>query len=643
LENPTRRTQTKQTSLSISLSVAYTALEKDQQRLLYIVSQCPAGCWTWSGDNYEVPDIDATIAALRRWHLINVGPGQGARRLFLLSPIKAFVEDTYEQNQNAEANEALLCLTRNLALQALVLWEKQSEDTAYGVMRFRQEFANYIHVLYKARDKSATTPEYLEFIGALASSLQVFCFVGGLTSRGAEIMQIGAEAAIRLNKVAAASGLLHQSIVLRRKGLHDAESIRNTVAELVDLASKCGDPHVAGNAAMAQGQLALAVGEMQTAHIQFQAAVRHYESSLQRARKTTDTERELSGKDATRKPGSHDSEHMLSLALMEQGFVLEHTGRQSDALRIYEQTMALMEEGQDLLNLGLVLHQVGNCNAHLRDYASAFGAYRRAAHIFLEIGVSGHLSNSVSELGYLLIDYDPRKSLDEALPEELLHASLADALAELMDCYYPEATPLRGELCMSMIRKLFGVAAALSFTSHNVLLDGWASTLAGEVLRPLAVQIERGTRRRDDIDSLYIMYLDTVTALIGSISGPGQTAGTGSKASIEEIEHLARLCYRVYDFGWQAFRLFDWLATYLGRCRHVENLTSEILREAIERLEEHNMPFSLPGFEKVYTYFGRIPDSLAPAEARCGLDSSANSAYICIWLGKITWPLSSST
>ena len=598
LDNPTRRGQTKQTSLRISLSVAYTALEKDQQRLLYIVSQCPAGCWTWDGNNYEVPDISAVIAALRRWHLVNVEPGQAARKLFLLSPIKAFVEETYEDEQSAEANEALLCLTRHLAMQALVLWEKQSEDTAYGVMRFRQECANYMHVLYKARERSGTHPEYLEFIGALASSLQVFCFVSGLTNRGAEIMRIGAEAAVRLDKVAAASGLLLMSIMLRRKAMHNPEHIRETVIEVVDFTLRCRDPHVAGNAAMAQAELAIADGELQRAYIHYQAAAKFYEASLLEAEMgAEDNESSSPEGGAAAKPADHDNEHMLSLALMGQGFVLEHTKRLEEALQIYQQAISLMEKERDELNLGSVLHQVGNCNADMGNGVDAFSSYLRAARIFLKIGVSGHLSNSTSELGYVLIDYDSGTSLDNPLCVHLLVASLSDALDELSECYSTGVNPLRGPECMRMIRKLFGLAAAVSFTSHNAILGSWAATIREQIVAPLVIQIDGGTRRKDD-DGVPIMYLNIISALIGSLSGRGQVSETGSTTSIEEIEHLARLCYKMYDFGWQACRLFDWLAAYLNRSRHIQGLTSDILLGAIEDVEEDALPFSLPGFER---------------------------------------------
>lgn len=596
LDNPTRRTQTKQTSLSISLSLAYTALEKDQQRLLYIVSQCPAGCWTWSGDNYEVSATDAAVAALRRWHLINVGPGQGARRLFLLSPIKAFVEHTYEHEQSAEANEALLCLTRNLAIQALVLWEKQSADPAYGVMRFRQEGANYMHVLYKARERSETHPEYLEFIGALASSLQVFCFVSGLTTRGAEIMGIGAEAALRLDKVAAASGLLLMSIMLRRKATYNLEDIRETVTEVVDLTLRCNDPHVAGNAAMAQAELAIADGELQRAYIHYQAAAKFYKTSLLETEAAADNENSSREGGATAKSTDHDNEHMLSLALMVQGFVLEHTKRFGEALQIYQQAISLMEKERDELNLGSVLHQVGNCNADMGNCVAAVSSYLRAARIFLKIGVSGHLSNSVSEMGYVLIDYDSGTSLDKPLCVHLLGAALADTLDELGECY-AGSKPLRGRERMKTIRKLFGVAVAVSFTSHNAILSSCAATIREQIVAPLVTQIGAGIRHKND-DGVPIMYLDIMSALIGSISERGPVSETGSKTPIEEIEHLARLCYTMYDFGWQAFRLFDWLAAYLTRCRHIQGLTSDILLGAIEDVEEYALPFSLPGFEK---------------------------------------------
>jgi len=45
LENPTRKTQTKSTSLAVALTVAYSSLGIQERRLGYMLSQCPAGCF----------------------------------------------------------------------------------------------------------------------------------------------------------------------------------------------------------------------------------------------------------------------------------------------------------------------------------------------------------------------------------------------------------------------------------------------------------------------------------------------------------------------------------------------------------------------------------------------------------------------
>src|SRR5205823_557015 len=75
LKNPTRQTQTKNTSLAACLAVAYSALSPEDKRVLFVASHCPAGCLIDSfhfESNCDVLDLQESIATLRRWHLMYV-------------------------------------------------------------------------------------------------------------------------------------------------------------------------------------------------------------------------------------------------------------------------------------------------------------------------------------------------------------------------------------------------------------------------------------------------------------------------------------------------------------------------------------------------------------------------------------------
>lgn len=77
LQSPTRQRQTPETSLRACLLVSYQTLTASQRRVLWFASNCPAGCllnMLAPPDKYGVEDLDGDVAALRRWHLLDVFP-----------------------------------------------------------------------------------------------------------------------------------------------------------------------------------------------------------------------------------------------------------------------------------------------------------------------------------------------------------------------------------------------------------------------------------------------------------------------------------------------------------------------------------------------------------------------------------------
>jgi RecA/RadA recombinase len=122
LINPTRQQQTKATSLDVCLAVAYEALGQEERRVLFLVSHCPAGCLAMMlerSDSYGLKDSQTSIAALSRWNLIyfdsDWAPGQ---RLHALSPVRAFVQQKYEEDES-NANILFLELADELAAQSV--------------------------------------------------------------------------------------------------------------------------------------------------------------------------------------------------------------------------------------------------------------------------------------------------------------------------------------------------------------------------------------------------------------------------------------------------------------------------------------------------------------------------------------------
>lgn len=562
LIDPTRHRQSKRTSLGTCLAVAYSTLTPDERSILYLASHCPAGSLAAmfiDDGEYRLNDAEAAIAALERWHFVDASEGASrGSRLRVLSPIRAFAQQMYEQEQANAAEAAFLHLARGIAMQAVVLDAKymQTGDVAYGMIRFRQEVPNFLHIFDESVRRSKGNSDYLELIEWLASSLQVFCFLSGFGKRGIEIMRSGATAALRMGKAAEASGLL-LNLIANAQRTNDQLLLKATVQELSDLAKS--DPQLAGDAAMANGLLAQSEGKLHEAEQHFISASECYSGEKQ----------DWLGKkseDVGRKDVKTGSKRMLAFTLMELGRVHEHSRRPSEALERFSAALSLMIDTDDGVNIGSVLHHMGNCYSELERREEAFAAYIEATQRFFEIQAAGHLSNSVGELGYLLIDFVPELPLDEFLSRPLLEASLVDVLWECRACFGSTEIPLRGQECIRTVRKLFGVTAAVSLTPHNSLLASFANEIRDEILLPLSIDINNGVRRIDG-DGVPIMHLDVTTALMGSVSGKDQGLGSGVAPTLSEIEHLAQLCYMQYEWAWRHFRLFEWLEVYLFRCR----------------------------------------------------------------------------
>ena len=200
------------------------------------------------------------------------------------------------------------------------------------------------------------------------------------------------------------------------------------------------------------------------------------------------------------------------------------------------------------------------------------------------------MSNSLGEIGYVLVNWDPHGAFDELLTETLIVDGLADVANQVVRVFDPLAVNLAIEHGTETLRKLFGLVALASFSSKNHFLSEWAWNLREVILRPFAQQVDQ--KERDPSERLLLMHLDLTLALAGSLSVVKQPNGIGPMPSLVEIEHFARLCYRYFDPGWKFFHTFKWLEIYLRRHRGA-SIDAKVLQEAITLVEEQGQAFSL--------------------------------------------------
>lgn len=578
--NPTRTRKTKRTSLDACLTVAYDALQPAERRLLYVLAHCPSGRFAphFDFDRMGIEDGEVAVAELARWHFISVDTSwEPIPRLNVISPIRSFALAKFETQESDLAKELFWAHTLDIEVQAAVLDAKYTSegevDVGHGTFRIDTEFPNFGHVFDESIRRSDSNPEYLRVACSLALTLQVFCFVTGRSARGFEMLNGGVAAALQLGNPALASSLLLQvANFAARKG--DVEGARKAYRRLIDLPLDTSDPHLVGNIQFARGKLAIDAGSPEIAEQHFMSASEQYA---------------LPGGPLRDRHGDAAETRMHALSLMECAMLHEHSDRAGTALELYGRCLSLMRQSRDRVNMGAVLHQMGNCYGMSGAFDAAYGAYVEAIKHFFQLRSAIHLSNSMSELGYLLIDHDPGLRLCTDITDDIIHAGLADMYRECAARFNPSLNFLGGEDCDRMgMRKLVGTMSLLSFTSHVALLREFADHLANTLSVPLIEQYRAGSRRAPQ-ERNAIVRLHLTIALIGSLPN----IDLQRRAEIDEIAHLADLCYTQGEFAWVAFRLFDWLAAFLRRRRGWPEVTANDLRCGMTDLNLFGEPFTL--------------------------------------------------
>ncbi|BCS52644.1 hypothetical protein GSbR_05190 [Geobacter sp. SVR] len=588
IQNPTRRRQNTHTSLHACLSVSYQTLTFEQRKVLWMAAQCPAGFLVdmlAEAIEFGFVDYMADVAALRRWHLVDVNNTMPfGTRLYVLSPIRAFVNSEFHENSSHDIEELECLLVMDMTAQARFLDSNfmQVGDVALGLQLFSIELPNFLNGLQISLDRASE--KSLKLAASMAGCLMVYCFVNGFVQLGIEILQMGADAAARIGNKHQASELLVRLLALAERSAN-TEIASSTVSELISLADDSSDPVLIANAANGRGVLAQMNKQTDVASEAFAVAAVEYEKIAQMtANKFGQTnENEYQG-------NFNWAKHMLAMTLKQQGTLHEHARRPVDALQYYERAIALVEEGSDQINIGSLLHHMGNCAAEMNQKQKAFEYYLAAANKFQTIQFEEYLSNSLAELGYLLVGWEPPSPFDSLLTEELMADGLLDVARQVERAFLPLSSELSGQ-CSQTLRKVFGIFILASFSSKNRLLADWAFHLREEVI--LSFVEQEGWGERSMGDKIWIMYLDLTLALAGSVSAVEQPDGIGTPSSLSEIEHYARLCYKYFDFGWEIFHPFEWLTIYLCRHRGLSAIQPDTLLSAAEAAETLGHDFSI--------------------------------------------------
>ena len=571
IELQKRTKQDRKTSLIRCLSLAYEMLDCHEQRLLYLIANCPGGILTHQleRDNHGGVDAPLLLAALRRWSLVQTKDiGQPIERSHMLSPIRSYVRLRWREEHASEAQTLSKMLLHNFGVMAAVV-DQGSQDPVeipHMLSRFSQELPNLLHVIDEAEAQPGDT-DLSFFASGICSTLMRYFFILRLPEQGAQVMQRGAQIALRDGRMKRASELIVQMVALAHRS--DDMSAAATAKSMLDQIAT-DDAETSGNVALTRAVLASIDCDPHATEEHARAAIRQF--------KVARNEFETKFADGTE---DEDSEHInndLSSSFGKLGDALLAQNSISEARTSYETSLNLLCGGSIAVNEGQLLHQIGNCENQLGRHAKAADCYAKAAVCFQAVGMQEFISNALGELGYTLIELDDDTTLPNTLPQEVLANGLDDCAEHVTRCFF-SSSRLNLEACGVAIRKLFGVVIVLSLSDEVRRLGPVAHMLKEQVIAPLADRVADVNVESGDQFALY--HLDALVALALSIAVFEHRVEMNGTARESDVEEMSRVCF--YQGPWADLRTrsFDWLSVYLRRKWLLQGTTADSLREAI--------------------------------------------------------------
>ena len=251
-----------------------------------------------------------------------------------------------------------------------------------------------------------------------------------------------------------------------------------------------------------------------------------------------------------------------------------------------------------LINLGSTYHHIGNCYTELGRITEALDVYKRAIESFERLGRAQYLSNSMAEIGEILVKVGADAEAEVFLSEDLLIAGLDDSRAEvklLLASKYVDRTPRNyfNGWNTQVSRKVFALVKLASLTNKIEVLGEWARRFEDEVLEPSFGEDDAYDDYVEEQERLgYALYLITTIAAY-----LGQLPSKSSPLTREDVINLSYYCYLFGEWGWDIYQPFEWLAALLRRRKFHSAVEAWQLRVAIENHIWTGAPFMIPGEE----------------------------------------------
>ncbi len=579
---PARKNQSPRTSLELCLQTAYDALSEDAQQLLWALSASPAGLLTHylEEDWLKLGDPLEALAELRRWHLVEFAPvNENVTRTQVLGPIRAFATEVARKYHRSGYDAVINRLADAFQMMVAVLEVKYDDpnETPYIVERYGDELPNFLRLLELARANRADT-ELGSIVVSIIRAMMRYFFVKRLLEQGARVMHDAAELAVAIGKKERASGLILQLVALADRA-QDIKLLRDGLALADEVERQSDGIEVHSDIAMCRGIAARGEGDYLTAEKHSREALEGYRNQLRAAIAQLDAK---PNEKKERQLAIDEMHNNIANALGLLGFALLAQERYVEAGEAYRHSLKHERGASVAVNRGQHLHQIGNCECHLGNFKEAVKLYIEAAGIFHFVGMEEYLSNATGELGYALLDIDEAYPLD-GLEEATINAALPDLAKDIGRVFDP-GCPIDHSCAISIIRKTFGSIILASLTGRGHMLGNFCVALANDLLKPIAQQIERGERHKDERFPLSMM---DVTLRLGFYAAEAERAfAEEGEIPREIINELLRTICNAHYWAQETMRIVDWLAALLTRRWEYEGASSRRLHEFVSNYND---------------------------------------------------------
>lgn len=583
LNVPKRQIHNRSSSLDTCLYSVYSILNQRQKEILQFLSHYPAGCISQYVSLWLEKENDENfILELKDFSFITELPLDqlDIKRLYVLNPVREFIKAQAITDHNSFGFSKIQRDAYGLlVIESCILGEKlDTNEIQYGLDRFDSEFPNFLDYIEKEQERLNTNaeeqckndPERVELSNFLDCIFELsrYCFIRGLLDYGIYIVKTGISTAKEYSDYerVVTLNLMLNNIYSRR---HDQQTIEENIYELSLLQKQQNlSQYSKASIALGLGDLLLKKNDFTAAKDFFLEAERKLTNLIQKENQNVVSLPEESFKNMQKR----NVTGMLGNTLLELGRLFEQTNKPREALNYNLKALKIFEDMNDYTNLGQCFHHIGNCYGELDNKSKALQFYFKALNIFVLLNSAQYISNSLSEIGSIIVDIALPQEFEIVLTPDILRTGLHDIQVEIISFVetfhiHKQTDKGNGERwAVELIYKVFSLVKLVSFTSHTEILYRWAVEMK-ELVQPIIqtqFELEQntftglGVSPTDDL--LYftdnISYIALLVVEIKANKIPKE----------EGLRYLVEACER-FEMLDHIFRTRAWFSAWL---KHIE-------------------------------------------------------------------------